>query len=87
MEMYTKLREEQLKIIDKGYFEARFYKIFAHLFDPVKQKLDHLKKQVQNDATLSRIEKTTILQRLTLEQDITKNEPGDMFHLNEQELK
>ena len=45
-EMYTKLREEQLKIIDKGYFEARFYKIFAHLFDPVKQKLDHLKKQV-----------------------------------------
>ena len=42
-EFYNKLREEQIKIIDAGYPDLRFYKIYAHLLVPVKDKMNEIK--------------------------------------------
>ena len=36
-------------MIDKGYFDIRFYKVFAHLLKPMKQKLETLKDSLEQE--------------------------------------
>ena len=32
---YQTLVQEQINFIDKGYFDLRFYQVYAHLLEPV----------------------------------------------------
>lgn len=51
--MYNELREKQIKVIDKGYFDIRFYKVFAHLLQPMKQKLEILKENLEQEQEMA----------------------------------
>ena len=46
-EMYDQLRQEQVKIIDKGYHNMRFHKIYAHLLGPVEAEIRRVYKLLQ----------------------------------------
>lgn len=60
---YGGLLEAQVKIIDAGCYDLRFYSLYAHMLKPAVKEFEALKRQIQDNVDLNINEKMTILKR------------------------
>ena len=50
-ETYHELRRQQIAVIDRGYFDIRFYKAYAHLLKPIAYTIENMKLKLLKQTT------------------------------------
>lgn len=72
-EFYDKLKEEQIKVIDEGYFDLRFYKVYQYLLNPIDgATAGQMKDRIQEDRSLNFNERRTMMNKIRINEHYEK---------------